>query len=63
MSETVPSVSQKCMKNRNRCDTTVMRFSADKGKACFRPGSVLPHNAEKLAAQQDSENIFDASCY
>ena len=53
MSVTVPSVSVTWMKNRNKCDTTVMCFSALQGQTCFRPSDkLLRKNTEKMAAPQ-----------
>ena len=56
---TVPSVSVKWMKNRNRCDATEIRFS-EKPKVGLLPGSIQPlHNhTETIAAQQKNLKAF-----
>ena len=40
----VPSVSVTWMTNQNRCDTTLVRFSAHQGWVCFHPSSTLAHH-------------------
>ena len=55
VSATVPSVSVKWMKSRNRCDTTETSFfCTPRFKACFHPSSKRPlhNNTENMAAQQ-----------